>query len=556
MTSPTAPSASIRALTLTASLIIVAVPAAAAQSSAIRETESLGNVDFPVSCDPSVQAEFNHGVALLHHMTYPVAQSVFEGVIESDPECAMGHWGLAMTLFQPLWPTRPGETALRRGWEAVQAAGLLGASSDRERMYLATAEAFFDPSGAPAYFDRIDRWAAATMALYEKYPDDLDAATLFALSRLALAPRSENPVLHQERAAEVLLGVHDRAPNHPGMAHYTIHANDFLGRETESLAIVRSYADIAPRIPHALHMPTHIYVRLGDWEDVIAFNKLSAAAALDEPVGENGEYVWDEYPHAVEYLAYAYLQRGDDVAAEDITSALHGIGDIQPGFKAAFHLASTAARYVLERHAWTDAASLPVRSPRSVEWDGFPWPEAVTWFARGLGAFHIGAVADVRERLRRMEVLEERAKSLGEGPFAREIEILRVELSAWLAQADGDSERAIALMNDAVALQAVTPKNPVTPAPTIPAIELLGDLLTEIGDDRGALDAYVESDTQTPNRFNTVLGAARAADRLGDGETARRYYAQLLEIVVPESERPGVAEARSYLAGHALPSPF
>ena len=534
---------------LAAILLISAAPAAGAQSLPDRGVESLGRVDFPVSCAPSVQSEFNRAVALLHHMTYPLAFLAFERVTELDPECAMGHWGMAMTLFQPLWPTRPGEAELRRGWAAAQAAGRLSASTERERMFVATAEAFFDPAGSPEYSQRIERWADAMTALYEAYPNDREAAAFFALAHLATSTRSSAPIEHQERAAEVLLGIYQQEPTHPGVVHYTIHANDFTGREHESPAIVRSYGDIAPRNPHALHMPTHIYVRLGEWEDVIAGNKLSAAAALEQRVGDNGEYVWDEYPHAVEYLSYAYLQRGDDVAAADITQALHATPDIQPGFKAAFHLASTAARYVLERQAWVEAATLPVRSPPSVDWDSFPWPEAVTWFARGLGASRNGAVDRARESVERLEVLGERASSLGEDPFAREIEILRVELSAWVELVAGNSARAVAIMEEAVALQSATPKNPVTPAATIPARELLGDLLTEMGDARGALEAYRASDELTPGRFNSLLGAARSADELGETELAREYYRRLLEIVVPESPRPGVAEARTYLAG-------
>ncbi len=536
-------------LAVAGALLICAEAAAGSQSLAGQGRESLGQVDFPVSCAPSVQAEFNRGLALLHHMTYPLAFSAFERVTELDPECAMGHWGMAMTLFQPLWPTRPGDAELRRGWEAAQEAGRSGAVTERERLYVAAVGAFFDPSGSPDYWQRIDRWAEATTAVYEAYPEDLDAAALFALAQLATSSRSGAPIEHQERAAEVLLAVHQQEPTHPGAVHYTIHANDFTGRERESLAIVRSYGEIAPANPHALHMPTHIFVRLGDWPDVITWNKRAASAALAQRAGENGEYVWDEYPHAVEYLAYAYLQRGDDVAAADIIQALHATPDIQPGFKTAFHLASTAARYVLERQAWAEAEALPLRSPGSVDWDRFPWPEAVTWFARGLGASRNGEVDEARRSIERLAALQDRASSLGEAPFAREIEILRVELSAWLAQSTGDSGRAVQIMEEAVALQGATPKNPVTPAATIPASELLGDLLTEIGDARGALEAYRASDEMTPGRFNSLLGAARSADEVGATELAREYYRRLLEIVVPESPRRGAAEARAYLAG-------
>ena len=529
-------------------LLIVAEPSGA-QIHLDEARESLGQVAFPVTCDPSVQGEFNYGVALLHHMTYPLAFSAFERVTELDPDCAMGFWGMAMTMFQPLWPTRPGEEELRRGWNAVQEAKRLRAATVRERMYVASAEAFFNPSGEPDYWIRIDRWAEATTALYETYPDDREAAALFALAHLATASRSGAPLEHHERAADILLAIYREEPTHPGAVHYTIHANDFAGRERESLAIVRSYGNIAPRNPHALHMPTHIFVRLGEWEDVISWNKQAAEAALAQRVGEDGEYVWDEFPHAVEYLTYAYLQRADDVAAAEIIRLLHATPDLQPSFKTAFHVASTSARYALERQAWSEAEVLPVQSPSSLDWDRFPWPEAVTWFARGMGASHNGAVGKARQSVERLRILADQASVAGEDLFARQIEILRLEVAAWLAQFTGDSDRAVQLMEQAVALEVATPKHPVTPGATIPANELLGDLLTAMGDARGALEAYRVSDELAPGRFNSLLGAARSADALGDTETAREYYRRLLDIVALESPRPGLAEAHMYLAG-------
>ena len=525
-------------ITLLAGGLIIAAGPSCAPRAPDQARESLGRVSLPVTCEPSVQDEFDYGVALLHHMTYPVAHAAFERVTEADPDCAMGYWGIALTLFQPLWPTRPGEQDLRDGWAAVQEAQQLQAPTERERMYVATAAAFFDPAGTPDYATRISRWVEATEALHEAHPDDQEAGALFALTLLA-TERSARPGEHRAEAADVLLAIYGEEPTHPGALHYTIHANDFVGRERESLELVRAYGEVAPNNPHALHMPTHIFVRLGEWQDVISWNERSSAAALAQKVGPNEEWVWDEFPHAVEYLSYAHLQRADDSTAVEVIRTLHETMDLQPSFKTAFHLASTSARYALERRAWSEAEQLPVRSPSSLNWDRFQWPEAITWFARGLGAAHNGAIADARAALDQMNTLEQRAVA----PFAVEIQILRLELAAWIAWSSGDADGTVQLMREAAALEATSPKNPVTPAGTIPAGELLGDLLTEIGDARGALAAFQAADARAPDRYNTLLGAARAAATLGDTETASDFYRRLQGKVAPNSPRPGLTEA-------------
>lgn len=509
----------------------------------------LGYVDFPTSCTTATRTEINRGVALLHHMTYPRAQAAFERVTELDAGCAIGYWGVAMTKFQPLWPTRPSAVDLDAGWAAVQAALSAGAGTERERLYVATAAAFFDPAGSPDYWTRIDRWAASTAALYEAYPDDLDAAALFALSLLATVPLQAEPAASHRRAAEILQLVHREQPTHPGAVHYTIHANDFDGREREASTIVRSYGAIAPRNPHALHMPTHIFVRLGGWAEVIDWNEQAAEAALEQRVGEGGQWVWDEFPHAVEYLVYGHLQRGDDARAEQLIRTLEQTPDLQPSFKTAFHLASTAARYALERRDWSAATRLVPRTPGSLDWDLFPWPEAVTVFARGMGAVHRADSVLARESEMRLRVLHGRAQASDEEIFARSIQVLLLELEAWRAHAEGDDRRALNLMREASALERSTPKHAVTPAPTIPADELLGDLLLEIGDAAAALEAYELSFEHTPGRFNGLLGAARAAAASGDRTKAESYYTRLLESAATGSTREGLAAARAYLAG-------
>ncbi|MEQ1761413.1 MAG: hypothetical protein ABL986_24145, partial [Vicinamibacterales bacterium] len=328
----------------------------------------LGTVEFPVTCSSKAQLDFNRAVALLHHMTYPQAREAFERVATEDPTCAMAQWGIAMTLFQPLWPTRPRPEARQRGWEAVQKAKALQPPTERERLFVATAEAFFLEPSASDYWLRIRRWEQAMSVVYASFPDDAEAATFYALALLATAPADTISRRHADRAAEILLRVHQRAPNHPGAMHYFVHANDVPGRERESLEITRTYEAVAPRNPHALHMPTHIYTRLGDWNAVVQGNLRAAEAALEYPAGEHREFVWDEFPHAIEYLVYAHLQTGSDDKAAAQLKRLLATDRLEPTFKTAFHLASTQARYVLERRAWDEAALLMPREPATLEW--------------------------------------------------------------------------------------------------------------------------------------------------------------------------------------------
>jgi tetratricopeptide (TPR) repeat protein len=293
-------------------------------------------------------------------------------------------------------------------------------------------------------------------------------------------------------------------------------------------------------------MLTHIFTRLGNWDEVIQWNLKAADAALEHHAGD-GQYVWDEFPHAVEYLVYAYLQQGADDAAERQLERLRSTERLHPTFKTAFHLASIPARYALERGAWEEAAALVPRSYDALDWDRFPWPEAVTWFARGLGAAQLGRLDDTERALDRLGELEQAADQAGEELFTRQIRVLRLAASAWLAHAQGKGELALEQMQAAAELEISTPKHPVTPAPTLPADELLGDLLMEGGTPEEALAAYERSLELHPNRFNSLLRAARAARALEDEETARKFYANLVQISVGDSNRAGLKEASAYL---------
>jgi len=528
-----------------AAVVFVGSFMAAPASSQVSDTSNLGEVDFQTSCPEAARAPFNRAVALLHHMTYSGARAAFAAIASDYPTCAMAHWGVAMTLFQPLWPTRPGPQDLERGLQEVRKAREAGETTAREKLFIAAAAAFFDPS-LTDYWDRIGKWAEASRAVYDAYPDDVEAMAMFALSHLATAPATGD-MSHHETAAAVLADILSEHPTHPGAVHYTIHAQDAPGREHETPGVVRGYADIAPRNPHALHMPTHIYVRQGEWNDVVEGNIAAAQAALDNPAGDQQQWVWDEYPHAVEYEVYALLQLGDDAAALEAMTRLQAIPNLQPTFKTAFNLSSIPARYALERRAWAEAAQLEPRPSPSLPWDRFAWPEAVTWFARGMGAVRSGDVGPAREAEARLNTLSDVSAQAGEELFSRQIEILRLAVTAWIARSQGDGSTAVRFMREAVSLEAATPKHAVTPAPTLPANELLGDLLLESDNPVDALAAYEASLRSYPNRFNSLAGAARSAREAGNSALATRYYQALRTQAAPGSMRPELAEAEAYL---------
>lgn len=526
--------------------LLMAVLLAGPASAAEHDHHSLAAVNFPISCSEPARVQFNQAITLLHHMTYPQAREAFEKTIQIEPDCAMAHWGVAMTLFQPLWPTRPNAAALARGWDEVQKAKRLK-SSPRELLFIAAAEAFYLQPESSDYWLRIRRWEEASKHAYEALPGDDEAAVFYALSHLATTPATGNLREHADESAKILLAVYAKQPDHPGVMHYLIHANDVPGREHELLEITKKYDAIAPNNPHALHMPTHIYTRLGDWPDVIKGNLRAADAALLYPAGEKGDLVWDEYAHAIDYLVYAYLQQGADAQAAEQVRRLRETPRMEPSFKTAFHLASTQTRYALERRAWNDAVQIEPRTPTYLDWDRFMWAEATARFGRGLGAAHLGKQDEVDAAIKRLIELEGVARKAGEDLFARNIKVQTLELTGWSSHARGQEARGAEIMRQAAELEAATPKHPVTPGPTLPAYELLGDLYLEQKKPAQALAAYQNSLKLYPRRFNSLVGAAQAARDSGDTASARTYYSQLLEVASPDSTRLPIKEARQYL---------
>ena len=533
---------------VTASILVIPLVGIAVAQTGEHAGHYLGKVNFPISCSPEAQAEFNQAVALLHHMTYPQARAAFEHVGRIDPQCAMAHWGVAMTLFQPLWPTRPILNDLERGWSEVEQAKKLNPPTERERLFIAATEAFFlEPQGKD-YWLRIRRWEEAMEKIYRAFPNDHEAMAFYALAHLAVAPSNSISHANSDQAAEILLRIYRENPEHPGAMHYLVHANDVPGRERESLEITRKYEQVAPDNPHALHMPTHIYTRLGDWDGVVRGNLRAADAALKYPAGEHGEFVWDEFPHAIEYLIYGYLQQGADEQAAAQLKRLRDTPHLEPSFKTAFHLASTQSRYALERRDWKAAAAIVPREPANLDWDRFAWPEAITRFARGLGAVHTGNPEAAKAEVTHLQALAAKMSAAGEELFMRNIRVLRLELSAWIAHAENNNDASVAKLREAAELEASTPKHAVTPGPTLPAYEQLGDLLLESKQPAEALAAYKRSLDFYPRRFNSLLGAARAAHAVKDKSAAREFYQQLIEVAGRGQRQRELEEAKRFIA--------
>jgi len=505
-----------------------------------------GVVNFNVTGSESTKPEFNKAMILLHHMTYPQAREMFQRIAEKDSTCAMANWGIAMTLFQPLWPTRPSPAELQQGWDAIKKAKSFRTISECEHLLILSAEAFFREPKATDYWKRIKDWKVGMETAYSSFPQNHEVAAFYALALLATVPPDKIYSPNNEQAAEILLKILKENSDHPGAMHYLIHANDTPGRENESIEILRKYAEVAPYNPHALHMPTHIYTRLGEWQEVIIGNIKAADAALKFPAGDRGQYVWDEFPHAIEYLVYAYLQMGNDNEAASMIRYLRETKNLEPSFKTAFHISSTRARYTLERKAWNEAAEIDPLDPNTVEWDRFPWPEAIGWFARGFGSVLSGDFVKAKESLRHISELENITLTKKELLFARNIKVLQLELSAMIMDAEGLHDSAITLLTRAVELESNTPKHAVTPAPTIPAYELLGDMLFASDKFEEALTAYKHSLKNNPNRFNSLLGVARTSLALNDKKFALSFYQKLIEISYSKSEREGFKEAKEF----------
>jgi tetratricopeptide (TPR) repeat protein len=473
-------------------------------------------------------------------MMYEQALGHFEAVAAADPACVMAHWGIAMTQLRPLWAP-PTEGEFRRGHAAVEQMRERDASTDREQAYVEALTAYYTAAAAGTHRDGIRAWEAAQRELHASDRQDVDAGAFWALSHLATAPPEDDRYLHQKRAGAVLEELLETAPRHPGLFHYLIHAYDNPVLAENAVDAARTYDTLAPDVPHALHMPSHIFVRLGVWPDVIEWNRRSADAALRQ---SPDAYTSLHYAHALDYMTYAYLQRGEDRAAQAALDELLAVKTYQPHPASAYGMAAAPARYALERRQWAEAATLPLRVHDTFSWDAFPEHEAITVWARGLGAARSGDLPAARAAVDTLGVLHERTVEKGEDYWALHVDVRRTTVQAWIAFAEGDSERALALMRAAADREDAVDKHPITPSAVLPARELLGDLLMAVERPEEALDAYRAALVISPGRFHSLYGAGWAAEMAGQTGLATSFYTTLTESADAADQSRSVSLAR------------
>ncbi|HEY0380171.1 MAG TPA: hypothetical protein VGC87_24875 [Pyrinomonadaceae bacterium] len=516
-------------------------------------SEKLGRVNFPVSCTPEARRLFNRAVAWLHSFEYEEAEKAFAEVAAIDPRCGMGHWGAAMSSYHPLWaPPTPAE--LSKGASAVEKAKAAGARTTREREYIAAIEVFYKDSDKLDHRARTLRYSEAMGQLYRRHPSDREAGVFYALTLIAKgAIVPDKSYANEKEAARILNGVLAREPQHPGVTHYLIHSYDYPALARLALPAARSYAKIAPASAHARHMPSHIFTRLGLWQEAIESNLGAKAAAEAFAVRNRLAGAWDEKFHAMDYLTYAYLQGAQDKQARSVLDELNRIERAEPEtFKVAYAYTAIPARYVLERRRWDEAAKLklPESALGNFPWERFGWAEANVHFARAIGAARTGDAASARLEVGKLDAIRQALVEVKGGyDWAKQVEIAREVAAAWLALAEGRNEEALQLMRAAADLDDATDKHPVTPGAILPAREQLGELLLELKQPAAALLAFETSLRSAPNRFNGLYGAARSANLAADRKKARTYYTQLLTLCRhADGDRPEIVEAKAFLS--------
>jgi len=493
----------------------------------------LGTVSFPTSCSDEAQPIFERAVASLHSFWFPEAEAGFREAAELDSGCAMAYWGHAMTVWgNPMTRAAPPESRVRVAKEALERARALSENiTSRERAYIEAAAALYDGYPEVGHIERMHAHEGAMRELMEAHPDDPEAAIFYGRITVGNAPPDDLTFSRQLHAASVMEPLFQEMPDHPGLAHYLIHAFDAPAIAEEGIDAAFRYADIAPDAPHALHMPTHIFTRLGYWEESIELNARSAQAE-PEP---------DAAVHPMDYMVYAYLQLGRDREAGEVVATARSASDEFYGGLLGYNLAAMHARYALERNRWEEAARLEV-SDQAV-----PYVEAVTRFARAVGAARGGEPDQARSEVRRLEELRDELRSQGEDYWATVTEAQRLASAAWIALADGDHEGALSLARDGADLEGTVEKHPVTPGPLLPALELLGDLLMELDRPADALRAYEATLEKERNRARAHFGASLAAEAAGDRDAADRHHGVLLELLKNADEgRRDLEAARAW----------
>lgn len=511
--------------------------------------EKLGEVSFPVSCNAAAQREFNRAMALFHSFWFDPAKNSFAKVLEHDPECGMAHWGIAiMSMGNPFtWPSNP--NAAKAGAPAAAEAQRVGAKSERERDYIAALSMFFRDWQTTEFRPRALAFEKAMESVAAKYPKDDEAQILYALALNITALPTDKTFANQLKAAAILEPLFQKYPNHPGAAHYLIHTYDYAELAEKGLPSARAYGAIAPSVPHALHMPSHIFSRVGLWREMVEGNRasyLAAKAELKETTLGIGAY---DALHAMDYMVFSHLQQAQDQAAKALRDEAAAIRKVNvENFVAAYAFAAIPARFALERGDWRQAAALEL-TPSDLAWDKFPQSEAILVFARGLGAARIGDVAAAREDVERLAALEEALTATKNAYWAGQTDFQIKTVNAWIALAEQRNDEAVSLMRAAAEAEEASDKHPVTPGNVVPSRELLGEMLLTLDRPAEALVEFERSLKRDPNRFRGIYGAARAAEASGNRQAAADYYTKLQALTVDhDAERPELTQAETFLA--------
>jgi tetratricopeptide (TPR) repeat protein len=501
--------------------------------------EKIGKVSFPITCDRSVQKEFERGLALLHSFWYEEALKSFKDVLDQDPHCAIAYWGQAMSIYRPLW-NRPSASDLQNGRKFIQVAQTIAGNSQRERDYIDALAVFYADDNRD-YQKRSADYCHAMQRLFTQYLKDREAAVFYALSLLGSQPNNDTKLENPKKAIAILTELFKEAPDHPGVAHYLIHAADNPHLADLGLPAARRYAQIAPASPHALHMPSHIFARLGLWQEDIQSNLASIAVTRQS----TGMHVGAEHQiHAMDFLEYAYLQIGENRKAKAIVDQLATIheDDVDPGLDGYLDRmrAQMPAMYALETRQWKEA--LVLQPPAGAE----PSAQAITYWARAVAAGHLRDVTAARDAVLQYDAMLDKVRKSSRPYKADYMSTDGGEAHAWLVFAEGKNDEALGLLRSVADKQDAEGKGEVE----LPAREMLGDLLLDMSRLREALAEYQKSLSTDPNRFNGLYGAARSAELLQQPRTAAAYYAQLLKTCEASSQRPELSHAKELLASN------
>ena len=515
-------------------LILVAGITAALTCSALgQQDEKLGKLSFPTSCDPKVQAEFERGVAMIHSYWFLIARRTFEGVLREDPNCAMAYWGIALDLLNNSLAVVPPRADAEAAWAALEKARAVGAKTQRERDWIEALSAYFRDHDKLPVNVRLAAYNNAMEQLAQRYTDDYEAQAFYALTLQASASPSDTTYANQLKSVAILEKLYDQNPQHPGVTHFIIHAYDYHPLAEKGIPAARRYATIAPAVPHARHMPSHIYSMVGLWEESIASN---ASALAIQP----------DYYHAADFSVYAHLQLAQDAKAKALMEksiATADRGDRPVTFVNFTAKNAMSARYVLERSDWAGAAALPFTSSQ------YPQPDSLIRFTRGLGMARTGDLAGAKAEIEAIKALRAALEKSNQSYWADRSEEQMLAISAWIALKEGAPDQALRFMRAAADGEDGSVKHVAMENRLYPLRELFAELLLETGQPAAALSEFETALKQTPNRYRAFLGIARAANAAGDRQKASEYYGKLVDLAKnADTERQEIREAKNFLA--------